>query len=359
MLDFTSALYLGLCHPSEALRPWGGLTTGRPAALGEPPDARAVAADLAALQGCERAVLAPSTLHLFWDLFGMLGRRAAIYLDAGAYAVARWGAERAAGRGAPVRLFGHHDPVDLERWLRRDAGTGRAPVVAADGFCPACGRAAPLAAYLAAARTRGGQLIVDDTQALGVLGEAPGRGGPYGRGGGGSLRWSGVGGGDVLVISSLAKAFGAPLAALAGSDEAVRRFEERSDTRVHSSPSSVAVVRAAERALAINRQCGDALRLRLWRRVCLFRAGLRRAGLAAQGGPFPVQTILPEPGCDVPKQHRLLLDRGVRAVLRRDHDGTGARISLLITARHRPAQLACAVDALADMSVAPARRGWR
>jgi 8-amino-7-oxononanoate synthase len=71
-LDFTSALYLGLGHASASLRPWDQLTTGAPAALVEPSDANAVARRVAALQGCERGLLAPSALHLFWDLFGAL-----------------------------------------------------------------------------------------------------------------------------------------------------------------------------------------------------------------------------------------------------------------------------------------------
>jgi len=72
MADFTSALYLGLRHGAGSLRPWARLTTGRPAALADPPGAREVAGALAALAGCGAGSLAPSTLHLFWDLFGVL-----------------------------------------------------------------------------------------------------------------------------------------------------------------------------------------------------------------------------------------------------------------------------------------------
>src|SRR6266498_189787 len=103
MLDFTSALYLGLRHPSMLLDSWEALTLGRPAALQEPPGAEAVAATLARLQGCEAATLLPSTLHLFWDLFRVLStQRVAILIDAGTYPIVRWGAERAASTGAPL-----------------------------------------------------------------------------------------------------------------------------------------------------------------------------------------------------------------------------------------------------------------
>src|SRR5258708_5808095 len=100
MLDFTSVLYPGFRHAHSTLRPWAQLTTGRPAALEPAPEALALEQDLAQLLGCERAVLAPSTLHLFWDLIDVLTRdHVAIYTDAGTYPTARWGVERAAAKG--------------------------------------------------------------------------------------------------------------------------------------------------------------------------------------------------------------------------------------------------------------------
>lgn len=92
MINFASALYLGMHHPSQLLQSWQQLTLGVPAALAEPPGAEEVAGKLAQLQGSEQGVLLPSTLHLFWDLFGMLNQQpVALFLDDGAYAIARWG----------------------------------------------------------------------------------------------------------------------------------------------------------------------------------------------------------------------------------------------------------------------------
>jgi 8-amino-7-oxononanoate synthase len=168
--DFSSALYLGLRHASRSLRPWAQLTIGAPAALTAPPGARTVADALAALQGCERGTLVPSTLHLFWDLLGMLPSHGVkVHMDAGLYPIARWGIERAAARSVPVRSFPHHDAEALWRQLKRDAHRHVRPVVVTDGFCPDCGRVAAIAAYLESVRAFGGQLILDDTQALGVL----------------------------------------------------------------------------------------------------------------------------------------------------------------------------------------------
>jgi 8-amino-7-oxononanoate synthase len=163
--DFTSALYLGLNHAHAELRRGRRLTLGKPAAL-SPPESDVIADQLAHLIGCERATLGTSTLHLFWDLFGQLSQeRVAIYVDEGAYPIARWGVERALGRGAWVRGFKHHDVSALQHALTRDKTGGRTPIVVTDGFCPA-GHHAPLAAYLDSVCVYGGRLIIDDTQAL-------------------------------------------------------------------------------------------------------------------------------------------------------------------------------------------------
>lgn len=335
MLDFTSALYLGMRHASESLRPWAQFTMGRPAALASPPSASTVAEQLAALQGCEAATLMPSTLHLFWDLFTILAsKRIAIYMDAGTYAIARWGIERAAARGTRVRIFRHHDPDGLGSHLKRDAQRGLRPVVVADGLCPACGGPAPIAAYLEQLRPYGGYLALDDTQALGILGHRPGPDAPYGRDGGGSLRWGLVSGPDVIVGSSLAKGFGVPVAVLGGSEKVIRRFEQASATRIHCSPPSNAVIHAAEHALAINLEDGDHRRFQLWKLVGRFRRGLTEAGLSLHGGRFPVQTLEPVPGLDPVRLYEELLQRGIRTVLHRARDGFSAQISFLITALH-------------------------
>jgi 8-amino-7-oxononanoate synthase len=347
VLDFTSALYLGLHHPKASLRPWEQLTTGRPAALEEPPGARAVAHKLAALVGCEGAVFVPSTLHFFWDLFGMLAHaRVIIYMDAGTYPIAGWGIERAVARGVPVRRFPHHDVEALRCLLTRDRRSGYRPVVVADGYCPGCGKGAPIAAYAEAARTFRGYMLLDDTQALGILGHSPTGSMPYGKSGGGSLRWSNISGPEVLIGSSLAKGFGVPIAILAGSAAMVQSFQAESATLVHCSPPSMAVIHATEHALAVNHKDGDALRLRLAHRVHYFRMRLRQEGFFTHGGLFPVQTLEPTPGVNATKLHERLLQAGIRTVLHQARQGSGARLSFLLTALHTRADIDLAVCAL-------------
>jgi 8-amino-7-oxononanoate synthase len=347
MIDCTSSLYLGLRHGSGSLGAWPRLSTGVPAALGPPAGAEIAGRGLARLAGCRAGVLAPSTLHLFWDLFGILAcDSVAIHADAGLYPIGRWGVERAAARGARVRAFRHHDPDALGASLGRSPGLR--PLVVADGFCPACGRPAPIREYLELLRPRGGLLILDDTQALGIFGHEPGPGAPYGRGGGGSVRRAGIAGPDVAVVSSLAKGFGVPVAVLAASRAFVARFERESETRVHCSPASIPAMRAAARALRVNARHGDALRLRLARNVRRFRRRLAEAGVTPGGGLFAVQALAAGPRVDPPALHRRLLGRGIRTVLQRPE-----RLLVILRADHAPRE----IDALAGaiLGGAPAR----
>ncbi|CDG82846.1 aminotransferase class I/II-fold pyridoxal phosphate-dependent enzyme [Janthinobacterium agaricidamnosum] len=332
MADFTSALYLGMRHPSSALAGWDALTPGRPAALREASGARRLARELAALQGCEAATLLPSTLHLFWDVFGMLAReRLVLLIDGGAYPVARWGAERAAALGAPLQVFAHGDAAaaaDLaRRWLLR----GRRPLILADGVCPASGKAPPLAAYAHIAGAGGGYLVLDDTQVLGLSGP---------RGGGSMARhgWSGDG---VLVGASLAKAFGAPLAVLSGSAAMVARFEAHSQTRIHNSPPSCAALAAGQRALRLNRSHGAVLRQLLRQRIAWWRGALAAAGIACRGGAFPVQSVVLAAHIDGAALQGALRGDGIDAVLSGRH-----RLTFLLRADHRPGELRAAATAL-------------
>lgn len=353
MLDFTSSLYLGLRHPSTSLRPWVQLTSGVPAALATPPLAKTVARNLAELVGAERATLSRSTLHAFWDLFVSLGEKdTAIYLDAATYPIGRWGVERAMCRGVPVRFFEHHHPADLLRRLTKDVRQGWRPLVVADGFCTGCGRLAPIRSYLAMARRFGGTVVLDDTQALGIFGNSPTVAMPYGSGGGGSLCANRLAGAPVILVSSLAKGFGVPMAMVAGSFNHVVRFEARSTTQIHSSPPSFADLHAAASALKLNRKSGDATRARLMILILRFRAGLRAAGIQLGSSLFPVQSLRLASNIDVMALHWRLQRIGVNAVLHRPACVPRAMLSFIITAHHTPdgidhavAATVCAINA--------------
>ncbi|MFD2784422.1 PLP-dependent aminotransferase family protein [Hymenobacter rubripertinctus] len=319
MLDFTSALYLGRPALPAQLPAGLGLTTGQPAALRESGLAGAVGAEVARRQGLEAGLLAPSTLHLFWDVVHLLPPKAVLLLDEALYPVGRWGAEHALLRGHQVVRFRSGDLAQLGRLLAAYARAGRVPWLLSDGWLLAAGRPAPLADYQRLLRPfPGSVLLVDDTQAFGLLGAAPGPGSPWGRGGGGSLVHAGVAGAGVLTITSLAKGLGVPVAVLAGSATHLTRFRQRSETRVHTSPASELHAWLAAQALHQDARSGDVRRHRLLCRICQFRQALTAGGLRPAGGLFPVQKLRLSAAHAAFGLHEYLRRRGIRVLLLAD-----------------------------------------
>jgi len=332
VLDFTSALYLGLVHEHASLRPWHQLTTGKPAVLSTMPGVRALAADLALLAGCEAATLAPSTLHLFIDVFRIWGcRSTTVFIDSALYQIGLWGVERATGLGMPAHRFSHHDPGSLARSLRRDMR--RTPVIVTDGYCPCCGEPAPIPAYLDCLGGQRGWMVIDDTQALGVLGRAPCTRVPLGLGGGGIMQWFGIRDPRIVLISSLAKAFGVPMAFLAGTRSLVDRFEQVSETRVHCSPISAPALHAAEQAIAFNEHEGDRARGTLMQSILRLQRKLQASPLRLRGGAFPLQSLSSVPYLTAEEIHRRLDASEIQTVLQKART-SGPRIAFLLTARH-------------------------
>lgn len=355
MLDLTASLYLGLRHASSDLAGWDALTTGVPAALGQPDAAGEVAARLAALVGAERGLLYRSTLHAFWDLFSSC-RDAAVLVDDASYPIARFALVGSRGPGEPVGAFPHRDTAVLRRRL---AGLprGMPPLVVADGYCTCCARTAPVAGYLGALRPYGGLLVLDDTQALGLLGEDPGPAAAYGHGGGGSGRWAGVRSSALVHVDSLAKGFGAPVAVLAGPAGLVGQVHRSGPARLHSSAPSSADLRAAQHALVVNARDGDRLRARLLELVRRFRQRLREAGTRLAAGEFPVQRLAPTSPRTAVTMHAWLLRAGLRTVVTRSRCSPGAAVTVVLTAALTVAEVDRAADLLASAAQAFAGGG--
>jgi 8-amino-7-oxononanoate synthase len=340
MPDFTSALYLGprVLPPPPSLV----LSTGRPAALGEADQARQVAQEVARRQGLEAGVLAPSTLHLFHDVFRLMPATGVLLLERRLYPVGQWGSQQARLRGLPVVRF--DGVANLKKLLCAYRQQGRTPWLVADGYHPGRGPA-PLAQYYAALTgCLGAVLLLDDTQAFGVLGRQPTATRPLGQGGGGSLAWAGLPdtslNPELLTITSLAKGLGVPVAVLAGRAARIRQFAHCSDTRVHTSPVSAWHAWAAAQALRLDTRHGETARLRLGKRIGQFRAALRHLGLRPGGGWFPVQKLVPTRATAALSLHQQLRQAGINTLLLAgEHQPGVPEIAFCLRADHSPADI--------------------
>jgi 8-amino-7-oxononanoate synthase len=325
VLDFTSAHYLGLAHPSSELASWPALTTGRPAAL-DPRHGAALAARLARLLQADDAVLARSTLHAGWDVGTVLGGEGtAVLVDDGAYPISEMTALAARHRGSPVVCFAHHDPAALEAAVR---ATGCRPVVLADGWCPGCGGPVPRRAYQRIAARHRGLLVVDDTQTVGLV--RPARPG------------------GALIVASLAKAYGAPLAIVAGGRRLVAELRADGPSRTASSPPTAADLAAAQAALdAEGAGVAAERRSSLWALVHRFRRALVAHGVPVIGAPFPVQPVGPFTPDAAVRLHEGLRRHGVRTVAQvlRCRPQRAA-VTFVLTAAHHPFDVDTAVAAV-------------
>lgn len=344
MIDFTSALYLGLQHQSNSLPPWQSLTTGVPAALYEPHQNHQLAMHIAQMQGIGAGVVAPSTLHVYMDLFHLLSSlNVALFIDEKIYPVSLYGIQQLLIKNIPVHYFSHQNAPHLSYLISKHAYTKKLPIVLTDGWCPQCGKPAPVKDYQQLIKLYGGQLIIDDTQAFGILGKRISEG-FYGTGGGGILQWCNAGADNTITIVSLAKAFGVPMAVISGRKTFLKAFVHNSETRVSSSPVSNAHIAAGLQAVGINQILGNEKRKQLYHNVCHLKKTLKHAGFYLKGSYFPVQTVANLQPQKVYSIYKNLIANGIKTVLVNGHLQQGPSIAIIIRADHSTKE----IDALAN-----------
>jgi 8-amino-7-oxononanoate synthase len=329
MTDYTSALYLGLCHPSSSLPPWKQLTTGKPAWLYQSQEAVELGNRVAHLQGFEAGVLAASTLHLSIDLFRIFcDADVAVFIDAKAYPILQWGAEQAKLNNRKVIQFPHQDEKALRVLVRKHLRNGQKPVIVCDGWCAICGKASPLQAFQQIARKYRGWLVVDDTQALGILGADPSPAMPWGYGGGGTFSFLKVERDRVITVCSMAKAFGVPVAVLSASKAFIALWKEKSQTFLHCSQPSMPVILAGLRALRINQAVGNCLRKKLLLRIYSTRRKLTRSGFAPMKSSFPFQAFSMQKGHKSTGSFSSLIRNRTRFLIIESHTTTRKKLGI-------------------------------
>jgi 8-amino-7-oxononanoate synthase len=366
VVNFCSANFLGYnCTGQAESRLPGCFSLGMPRGLAETPLSAQVEARLARLVGQEAALIFPSTTHAALDILPLLaGRRGTIFLDEQAYPISRQGAVVAQAQGARIFSFGHNDPGDLARkleasWgfagkgsgirdfprhlLKSQPGVGQGErVIVCDGVYPLGGELAPLRALEQLARLNQAVLYVDDAHGLGMLGRSPDATHPLGRGGGGSAQFADLPPGNLVVVGSLSKAFGVPLAFAAGPAEFIQMLRELAGSLVHSSPPALPVLAAARRVLRLHRRQGEARRRRLLANIRLFRRSLETMGLQPGGlALLPVQSLhyaAPEAAWQAA---RALRAAGFWALMQPGpvDNPAGGALRFVLSALHTPAQI--------------------
>jgi glycine C-acetyltransferase len=230
------------------------------------------------------------------------------------------------------------DMADLDARLQEAAGA-RTTLIATDGVFSMDGVIAPLPQICALAQRYGALVMVDDSHALGVLGE-------HGRG---TPEHFDVADQVDIVTGTLGKALGGASGGFtAASQEIVDLLRQRSRPYLFSNSLAPTIAAASLTALEVVEEAVD-LRARLRSNAERFRTAVEAAGFETRGAGHPILPVMVGEARDAQLIARGLLERGVLAVgffypvVPRGE----ARIRVQVSALHEPADLDFAVEQLA------------
>ena len=269
----------------------------------------------------------------------------------------------------PAFRFAHRDPESLRAALKSQLQPKERPLVVSDGVFPVLGTIAPVTRYMRVlAEYPGSVLAIDDSHAVGVLGE-------HGRGtydykglltsGGNTLSAtasqlavddasSTIGdsptvsgdspttttaptGVKLLFCGTLSKALGGFGGIIPGSREFIGWLKSRSHYFDGASGPAVPVAAASAKALELV-MAEPTLRERLAENVRLAKAGLRWLGFATDETPVPIIGLRVGTGENMARIQRELAARGIMIAHAASYSGTGPggvlRIAVFATHTH-------------------------
>ena len=230
------------------------------------------------------------------------------------------------------------DMADLEERLKEARGA-RTILIVTDGVFSMDGVIAPLADICALAERYGALVMVDDSHALGVLGE-------HGRG---TPEHHGVGKRVDIVTGTLGKALGGASGGFtSGSREVVELLRQRSRPYLFSNSLAPMIAAASITAIEVVQRSQD-LRARLRRNAQHFRAAVEAAGFETRGAGHPIIPVMVGEARDAQLIAAGLLERSVYAVgfFYPVVPNGEARIRVQVSALHEIADLDFAVEQLA------------
>ncbi|WP_242342513.1 glycine C-acetyltransferase [Anaeromyxobacter terrae] len=201
--------------------------------------------------------------------------------------------------------YANGDMADLEAKLAEaDAGGARFKLVVTDGVFSMDGYLAKLPAICEAAERHGALVMVDDSHAVGFIGEK-GRGTP---------EHFGVMGRVDLVTGTLGKALGGASGGyVAGSREVVEWLRQKARPYLFSNTLAPVIAAVSLEVLDLVEQSDD-LRRRLRENAAYFRAELTKLGFELLPGEHPIIPVMLHEAPLAQEFARRLLDEGVYAI---------------------------------------------
>lgn len=288
LLNFCANNYLGLAnHPSLIAAAKSGLDThgfGMASVrfiCGTQDSHRQLEHQLAEFLGMEDSILYSSCFDANGGLFEtLLGAEDAVISDALNHASIIDGIRLCK---AKRYRYGNNDMAELESCLQRAREEGaRHILIATDGVFSMDGVIANLVGICDLADRYQALVMVDDSHAVGFVGEA----------GRGSHEYCGVMGRVDIITGTLGKALGGASGGYtAAKKEVVEWLRQRSRPYLFSNSLAPSIVAASIQVLSMLAE-GDGLRQRLWDNVNYFRSAMQAAGFTLAGADHAIIPVM-------------------------------------------------------------------
>lgn len=288
LLNFCANNYLGLAnHPSLIAAAKSGLDThgfGMASVrfiCGTQDQHRQLEHRLAEFLGMEDSILYSSCFDANGGLFEtLLGAEDAVISDALNHASIIDGIRLCK---AQRYRYANNDMAELESCLQRAREAGaRHILIATDGVFSMDGVIANLAGICDLADRYHALVMVDDSHAVGFVGEA----------GRGSHEYCGVMGRVDIITGTLGKALGGASGGyIAAKKEVVEWLRQRSRPYLFSNSLAPSIVAASLQVLSMLAE-GDGLRQRLWDNVNYFRSAMQAAGFTLAGADHAIIPVM-------------------------------------------------------------------
>ncbi|UJF24267.1 glycine C-acetyltransferase [Suttonella sp. R2A3] len=235
--------------------------------------------------------------------------------------------------------YANNDMADLETQLQAaDADGARFKLVVTDGVFSMDGIIADLASICQLAECYNALVMVDDSHAVGFIGET----------GAGTPEYCGVSEQVDIYSGTLGKALGGASGGyIAARQPIVDLLRERSRPYLFSNSLAPAIVAASLEVLSLINEQGEALRARVQANAKRFREGLSAAGFELVPGEHPIIPVMLHDAALASQMADALLDEGIYVIAFSYPvvPKGKARIRTQMSAAHSEAQIDQAIDA--------------
>lgn len=321
LIDFASCNYLGFdVHPevmasvSDHVKE---LTTypGQSRLLGSPYLYEKIEEEVIKVSGLEDCIIFPSLSLTHPFAIPILAEEGDLFLDKRAHKTIYDGCMRATQYGATMISFQHNDCDDLEEKLKQS--TAKKKLICVDGVYGMDGYTTPLNEMLKLCEIYDAYLYMDDAHGFGILGErAPDELCPYGKGGGGIVKYYGKSYDRIIFSAVLSKAYSG-LVGFMGCTKAMKDFLKISiDPYLYSGPAPIPVLSCLLKSFEINAREGDQIRAHLYNLCYKLEAALTELKFRnVNHTRFPVYRLTME---DIDQVHfagQFLYDQGIYVTL--------------------------------------------